>query len=229
MIQQATLDFLTELRQNNNKEWFDKNRKRYEAVKADYLSLAGNILEAMKKVDASLDMTNAKDCIFRINRDIRFSADKSPYKTNLGIALHPGSKKFNLAAYYVHLEPGGASFTGGGMWMPEAPLLASIRREIHNFYPDLRDILEEPVFKKTFGTLDVEEGQKLSRPPKGYTDDDPAVEYLKLKSFTASAALPEDIMTTDKFVPHVIKTLSALKPFIGFLNRGLRSDAEGGL
>jgi uncharacterized protein (TIGR02453 family) len=229
MIDQATLDFLRELKVNNNKEWFDKNRKRYDAVKADYLSLAETILDSMKKVDPMLEMTSAKDCIFRINRDVRFSADKSPYKTNLGIALHAGNKKFNLAAYYLHIEPDGSSFAGGGMWMPEAPLLASIRREIHNFYPDLRAILDDPGFIKTYGTLDVEEGQKLTRPPKGYDENDPAIEYLKLKSFTASATVPAEILTTDKFLPFVIKTLTALKPFIGFLNRGLRSDAEGGL
>ena len=89
MVQPTTIEFLKELKSNNSKSWFDQNRKRYDKMKSDYISLAGRILEQMKDIDPSLDMVTAKDCIFRINRDVRFSADKSPYKTNLGIALHP--------------------------------------------------------------------------------------------------------------------------------------------
>ena len=228
MVQPTTIEFLKELKSNNSKSWFDQNRKRYDKMKSDYISLAGRILEQMKDIDPSLDMVTAKDCIFRINRDVRFSADKSPYKTNLGIALHPGGKKFNLAAYYLHIEPG-QSFIGGGLWMPEAPLLSKVRKEIHYFYHDLVDILNNPLYKKTFGSLDVEDGQKLTRPPKGYEAEDPAIEFLKLKSFTASTPLPDEMLTSDKLVSHIIDTFTILKPLIGFINRGLMSDPDGGL
>jgi len=228
MVQPTTIEFLKELKSNNSKSWFDQNRKRYDIMKSDYISLAGRILEQMKDIDPSLDMVTAKDCIFRINRDVRFSADKSPYKTNLGIALHPGGKKFNLAAYYLHIEPG-QSFIGGGLWMPEAPLLSKVRKEIHYFYHDLVDILNNPLYKKTFGSLDVEDGQKLTRPPKGYKAEDPAIEFLKLKSFTASTPLPDEMLTSDKLVGHIIDTFTILKPLIGFINRGLMSDPDGGL
>ncbi|MBP6238870.1 MAG: DUF2461 domain-containing protein [Saprospiraceae bacterium] len=228
MVQPTTIEFLKELKSNNSKSWFEQNRKRYDKMKSDYISLAGRILEQMKDIDPSLDMVTAKDCIFRINRDVRFSADKSPYKTNLGIALHPGGKKFNLAAYYLHIEPG-QSFIGGGLWMPEAPLLSKVRKEIHYFYHDLVDILNNPLYKKTFGSLDVEDGQKLTRPPKGYEAEDPAIEFLKLKSFTASTPLPDEMLTSDKLVGHIINTFTILKPLIGFINRGLMSDPDGGL
>jgi uncharacterized protein (TIGR02453 family) len=228
MVQPTTIEFLKELKSNNSKSWFDQNRKRYDIMKSDYISLAGRILEQMKDIDPSLDMVTAKDCIFRINRDVRFSADKSPYKTNLGIALHPGGKKFNLAAYYLHIEPG-QSFIGGGLWMPEAPLLSKVRKEIHYFYHDLVDILNNPLYKKSFGSLDVEDGQKLTRPPKGYEAEDPAIEFLKLKSFTASTPLPDEMLTSDKLVGHIINTFTILKPLIGFINRGLMSDPDGGL
>ena len=226
MVQPTTIEFLKELKSNNSKSWFDQNRKRYDIMKSDYISLAGRILEQMKDIDPSLDMVTAKDCIFRINRDVRFSADKSPYKTNLGIALHPGGKKFNLAAYYLHIEPG-QSFIGGGLWMPEAPLLSKVRKEIHYFYHDLVDILNNPLYKKTFGSLDVEDGQKLTRPPKGYEAEDPAIEFLKLKSFTASTPLPDEMLTSDKLVGHIIYTVTILKPLIGFINRGLMSEPYG--
>ncbi len=228
MLQPFTIEFFKELRQNNHKEWFDQNRKRYEKVKADYLNLAGNILEEMKKVDESLDILSPKDCTFRINKDIRFSKDKTPYKTNLGIALHPFGKKMQLAAYYIHLEEG-QSFVGGGLWMPEAPLLAKLRKEINYFYQDLEGILSDPNFIKTYGELDVDPGQKLIRPPKGYEAENPAIEFLKLKSFTASRKIPDNMLTSEKLIPFVKESLTALKPMISFANRGLMSDDDGGI
>ncbi len=228
MIQSSTFEFLKKLKENNNKLWFDQHRKTYEKVKADYLASASAILSEMKKVDTSLEMLTAKDCIFRINRDVRFSTDKSPYKTNLGIAFHPGGKKFNLAAYYIHLEPG-QSFIGGGLWVPEAPLLSKVRKEIHYFYDDLRNILDNTEFKKLYGDLDIEEGQKLSRPPKGYEADNPAIEYLKLKSFTTSATVTEEFLTSEEMISSIVKSFTILKPFISFINRGLMSDEEGGI
>lgn len=228
MLKSSTLEFLRDLKANNNKEWFDQNRKRYDLVKTDYLSLAGELLEAMKREDPVLDMLTPKDCIFRINRDVRFSSNKSPYKTNLGIALHPGGKKSGLGAYYFHIEEG-AAFAGGGLWMPEGTQLNKLRKEIHYFYPDLDRILNEPKFKKTYGNLDVDPGQKLSRPPKGYDANDPAIEFLKLKSFTALKSVPDSLLTSDQLVPTVVEYFKALKPFIHFINRGLLSDADGGL
>ena len=223
MLQSHTLEFLRELKANNNKEWFDANRKRYEKVKSDYLALAADLLESMKKIDPALEMLTAKDCIFRINRDIRFSANKSPYKTNLGIVLQPGGKRMSRAAYYFHIEEG-ASFAGGGLWMPESALLLKVRKEIHYFIPDLTEILEKPDFKKYYGALDIEEGQKLSRPPKGFEADDPAIEFIKLKSFTTSAPISDDLLTSKNLVENISVRLEALKPFIQFINRGLDNE-----
>jgi uncharacterized protein (TIGR02453 family) len=228
MLNTSTLEFFRDLRHNNNKEWFDKNRKRYESVKTDYLNLADGILSEMKKYDSALDILTPKDCTFRINKDIRFSKDKSPYKTNLGIALHPYGKKMQLAAYYIHIEEG-QSFVGGGLWMPDAPLLSKVRKEIHYFYNEFNDILSNADFKKTYGDIDIEENQKLSRPPKGYEADDPAIEYLKLKSFTATVQVDDKMLNSEKFISETVKSLRILKPFINFINRGLMSDADGGL
>ncbi len=220
MVYPSTLNFLKELKQNNNKPWFDEHRKQYENAKSNYLSCAASILAEMQKSDSSLEVLQPKDCIFRINRDIRFSADKSPYKTNLGIVLYPNGKKSNLAAYYLHIEPGN-SFVGGGLWMPDAALLQKVRKEIAYFYEDLRHVLDTPEFSKLFGDLDVEEGQKLSRPPKGYDADDPAIEYLKLKSFTVGVPVSDDILLSEKMTSIVVHHLNILKPFLSFINRGL--------
>jgi uncharacterized protein (TIGR02453 family) len=228
MLQPTTLTFLRELKANNNKDWFDQNRKRYEMLKGDYLALAEQLLNAMKKEDSSLEMLSPKDCIFRINRDVRFSKNKAPYKTNLGIALHTGGKKSQSAAYYLHIEEG-LAFVGGGLWMPEPPQLHKVRKEIHYFYDDFSSIIQNASFKNIYGSLDVEEGQKLTRPPKGYEINDPAIEYLKLKSFTAIHTIPDTLLTSSQLVPTIVESFKVLKPMIHFINRGLQSDANGGL
>lgn len=227
MITKDSLQFLDDLRDNNNKVWFDANRKRYEVMKADYLGLAQRLLDALKPFDSGLELVTAKECIFRINKDIRFSKDKSPYKTNLGIALHPGGKRMNSAAYYLHLERG-QCFLGGGLWMPEANLLSKVRKEINYFYDDLRAILDDKTFKATFGDLSISDG-KLSRPPKGYEADNPAIEYLKLKSFTVGKSFKDADITNPKYFDRVVEDFKTLQPFLGFINRGLMSDDEGGI
>jgi uncharacterized protein (TIGR02453 family) len=228
MVQKSTLEFLEELKENNHKPWFDENRKRYETVKADYISAAGHILAIMKKHDESLDILDAKDCTFRINKDIRFSKDKSPYKTHLGIALHPYGKKMQLAAYYIHIEKDQA-FLGGGLWHPDASALKKVRKEIDFFHDEFFKIIQAPSFKKIYGDLDIEEGQKTTRPPKGYEADHPAIEYLKLKSFTTTVKLSNKQLTDPKAWEQVTEILKALTPLVAFINRGLMSDDEGGL
>ena len=129
MLQPATLTFLKGLKKNNNKPWFDANRKKYEASKADFISFVDNTISAITKFDPAVSSLKAKDCIFRINRDIRFSKDKSPYKSNMGAYINPGGKKINTPGYYFHCEPG-QSFAAGGLYIPEPGVLAKIRQEI---------------------------------------------------------------------------------------------------
>src|SRR6185436_1022884 len=113
MLQTSTLQFLKQLAKNNNKEWFDTNRKKYEAARADYVSFVQNVIDAFCKTDITLASVTAKNCLFRINRDIRFSKDKSPYKINFGASINAGSKISMKAGYYLHVQPGD-NFVGGG-------------------------------------------------------------------------------------------------------------------
>ncbi len=117
MIQPSTLKFLKELKKNNHKEWFDANRKKYEEAKADFTASVQHIIHEFCKTDTTLSSLNAKDCLFRINRDVRFAKDKSPYKTNLAASINAGGKKSTKAGYYIHIEPG-QNFVGGGIWQP---------------------------------------------------------------------------------------------------------------
>ena len=128
MLQSSTIQFLKALKKNNNREWFEKSRPVYEAAKKDYLTFVTEVLEELKQIDNSLIELEPKQCVFRINRDVRFSKNKEPYKTNFGASFSKGGKKVQCAGYYFHLEPG-ACFVGGGLWMPMAPDLKKVRQE----------------------------------------------------------------------------------------------------
>lgn len=213
-----TLKFLSNLKKNNNKEWFDKNKPLYESVKNDVTAVAADVIKEVSKFDASVAATDPKKSVFRIYRDIRFSKDKTPYKTNMGFYMSKGGIKLPTAGYYIHLQPG-ESFLGGGIWMPEGEQLNKIRQEIDYNFSNFKKILNAPSFKKTFGELSTE--SKLSRPPKNYEENNPAIEFLKLKSFTAGASLTDAQVLSPGFVKEAAKILKTLHPFISFLNQAV--------
>ncbi len=224
MLNPETLEFFRELRENNHKEWFDQNRKRYENVKKDYHRLVGELLHKMQKFDPSLGHLQIKDCTFRINRDIRFSKDKTPYKTHLSIIMSPHGKKMEYASYYVHLDEAAGSFAGGGIYMPGSEALKKIRAEISAFPEDLEEILASEDFSQTYNGLDKDEKFRLTRPPKGFQADHPAIELLKYKSFTASRTLPEKWLSDPRGIDEVVEILKKVKPLNDFINRGLDAD-----
>lgn len=223
MLSKDTLQFLEDLKANNNREWFLENKKRYETFKKDYHQLVSDFLDAMKPLDSSLEMLEVKNCTFRINRDIRFSKDKTPYKTHLGVWLSSGSKGLNRAGYYVHIEKG-ASFIAGGFYMPEAEDLKKVRKEIAFFHEDLEAILNEKNFKREFVDFDRNERSLLKNPPRGYERDHPAIELLKLKSFETSQKFDISEVTQKDFVTKMSQKLILLKPLVNFMNRALETD-----
>lgn len=223
MLSKDTLQFLDDLKANNNRDWFLENKKRYEAFKKDYQQLVADLLNAMKPLDPSLEMLEVKNCTFRINRDIRFSKDKTPYKSHLGIWLSSGAKGLNRSGYYVHLEKG-ASFIAGGLYCPESEDLKKMRKEIAFFYDDLEAILAEKDFKSEFGDFDRNEKDTLKNPPRGYDKEHPAIELLKLKSFEASQKIDFSAASKKDFVAVMSQKLIALKPLNDFINRALTSE-----
>lgn len=220
MLQAATLEFLKELKLNNHKEWFGVNRKKYENAKGDYLQLVGEVLAGVSQNDDFIIGLQAKDCVFRINRDVRFSKDKSPYKTNMGAGFSKGGKKMIVAGYYLHCEPGG-SFIAGGMWMPEAPSLKKIRQEIDYCLEEFDGIVKGVPFVKQFGALENGSDVTLSRPPKGYEESNPAIAYLKLKSFIASSPIADADLTSKEIVNKIVTACAALQPLVYFINKAL--------
>lgn len=223
MITKEALQFLTDLIANNNTEWMHANKKRYENYKKEYHNYIASILNEMKPLDESLELLEVKNCIFRINRDIRFSKDKSPYKTNMGVWLTQNKFRKNSPGYYIHFEKGN-SFIAGGVWCPEAEELKKIRKEIAFFYEDLEAIVNEDNFKKEFISITQNESNSLKNAPKGFEPNHPAIEFLKLKSFTASEKIDDKLFTNKDFSKVIAQKLIVLRPLNDFLTRALATE-----
>jgi uncharacterized protein (TIGR02453 family) len=222
MLQTPTLRFLKDLKKNNNKEWFDENREKYEAAKEDFASFIQSVIDKFCKTDTTLSALTAKNCLFRINRDIRFSKDKTPYKTNFGASINAGGKKGNKAGYYLHVEPG-QSFIGGGIYHPMPEDLKKVRQEIDYNFEEFKKLISNKKFKNVYGDVRKNEELSLSRPPKGYDENNPAIEYIRLKSVIAMASLSDADLTDKKFSAKVIGAFEALHPMILFINRALEN------
>lgn len=220
MLQPATLTFLTDLKANNTKPWFDANRPAYEAARQDFIQFVQKLIDGLNAIDPAIAESSlqAKQCIFRINRDTRFGPNKTPYKTNFGAWFNRGGKALESAGYYFNLEPGG-SFVAGGLYMPNATVLATVRQEIDYNLTEFEELLHQPTFTKQFNGLDRED--VLQRPPKGYAGDNPAIDYLKLKSFTSSHPLPDQALTKPGLPKQVLDAFTGLQPLVAYLNRAV--------
>jgi uncharacterized protein (TIGR02453 family) len=223
MLQPSTIKFLKDLKKNNNKPWFDKNRKAYEAAKADFAKFIQQVIDQHAKKDPSIKSLLAKDCMFRINRDVRFSKDKSPYKTNFGASINAkGKKAWDSAGYYFHLEPG-SCFAGGGIYMPPPDVLKNVRQEIDYNLAEFKKITGSKKFKAVYGGLNQSKEFLLSRMPKGYEPDNPAAEYLKLKSYIATVKLSDADLSSKNLVKKITTAFEALQPLVEFINESAKT------
>lgn len=213
-----TLAFLDDLARNNNKPWFDAHRAQYEQARAGFEEFVQLLIAEISKFD-DLGMLSARECIFRINRDLRFSKDKSPYKTNMGASIAPGGKKGIRLSYYLHLMPHDQSFLGGGLHMPMPDQLAKFRRAIDRDPAPFKKIIKVKSFVEYFGKLD---GEKLATAPKGYAKDHPEIELLKLKEVVAGHQLRDKDILSGDIVAETARTFRALKPFLRYLDSVLQ-------
>jgi uncharacterized protein (TIGR02453 family) len=221
MLQTTTLKFLKDLQKNNSKPWFDAHRSSYDAAKKDFTVFIQQVIDKHGKKDPSIKTLVAKDCLFRINRDIRFSKDKSPYKNNFGASINKGGKQsVSSAGYYFHLQPG-RSFAGGGIWMPQAGDLKKVRQEIDYNFSAFKKIIGSKKFKSVYGDLSHDAEFKLTRLPKGYEPGNPATEYLKLKSYVAMIELKDADNTSEGLAKKTLVAFEALQPLVDFINEAL--------
>jgi uncharacterized protein (TIGR02453 family) len=219
MIQATTIKFLKDLEKNNDKSWFDDNRSRYEVAREAFLQSVEAMIKAIALFEPAIGEQTAKQSVFRINRDVRFSKDKRPYKNNMSAYFNAAGKKSNLAGYYVHIEPG-KSFVAAGVWMPEAAALSKIRQEIDYNFEEWNGITTATAFKKLFPT-GINTEDSLQRPPKGYDENNPAIKILKLKSFIGSRSFTDAEVMHKDFTKELSKTFKALMPMVHFINRSL--------
>jgi uncharacterized protein (TIGR02453 family) len=211
------LEFLKKLEKNNHKEWFDAHKKEYDALRKEWISFIQTVITGAATFDPDIAHLEAKNCIFRINRDVRFSKDKSPYKTNFGASMSKGGKKSEMCGYYIHLQPG-ECFIAGGAYAPMPEKLAAIRQEIDYNHEEFKKIVSSKSFREHFGSLS---GEQLSRPPKGYEADNPAIGFLKHKSFLAYKKISDKEAMSDAFEKEILKIFRAVKPLNDFLNTAI--------
>ena len=219
-ITQNTFEFLKDLKQNNDRDWFLANKPRFEDAKKEFENFIDQLIGEITRFDNSIAHHSAKNCIFRIYRDVRFSKDKSPYKSHFGAHISSAAKRSEIhsrAGYYIHIEPGG-SMLAGGAYLPQGPWIKAIRQEISYNADDLKRILNKPAFKDYFGEM---EGEKLKRAPKGYDPDHPEIELLKYKSFLAANKCADEQVLSSDFPVHCANVFKALYPFDQFLNMAI--------
>jgi uncharacterized protein (TIGR02453 family) len=214
----TTLEFLKDVRPNNNKAWFDANRKRYQEARSIFEELIGDIMRQFGTVE-DLGNTSVKECLYRFNRDIRFSKDKSPYNTHMGALIARGGRKSSERSYYIQIAPG-ESFVAGGIYAPSPQELQKIRAALADNPRKFTDILAYKDFVRYFGTF---QGEKLKSAPKGYSSDHPAIELLKYKQFLALHKLTDEQVLADDLVPHVISACKVLKPFVGYFTEAVQA------
>ncbi len=215
--------FLSELKKNNNRDWFQDNKDRYENdVKDPLLTFIAAFAERAPEISSSIMVIPrvSGGSLFRIYRDMRFSKDKTPYKTGAGLHFrHKRGKDVHAPGYYLHLEPGEV-FAGCGIWKPNTETVTKIRTKIANHPDQWLNIIQEKRFKKTF-TLG---GDALVRPPKGFDPDHPLIEDLKRKDYLASIVLNEKIVCQPDFLDYYVELCKTAAPFMEFLTRAVGLD-----
>ena len=219
-IHPDTLSFLNDLQHNNNREWFNENRTRYEKARDNFKLFVEQLIARLSSIDSSIGTPEAKDCIFRIYRDVRFSHNKSPYKTNMGAYVAKGSRKGMYAGYYFHIEPN-ASFLSGGIYHIPNSILKKVREDIDYYADDFISIVQDPQFVEVFQSLGDD---SLKRVPTGFAPDSPVAEYLKLKSITPSHALSNEQLISKGLLDYAESIYQRMHPLISFINRAI--DAE---
>lgn len=216
-MEKSTLQFLSKLEKNNNRDWFNENKSLYLEAQADVINFVENLIQEIGKFDEDILKLDAKKSLFRIYRDTRFSKDKSPYKNNFGASLGIG-KGSQKAGYYIHIQPG-KSFVGCGVYQPESNTLKKIRTEISRNGAEFLQIINDKNFKNTFGELSRED--QLKKIPQGFEKEDLMADYLKLKSFVVLKNITDTEILDKNAVENLGSYLKSAKEFNAFLNRAV--------
>lgn len=209
------VQFLRELRVNNNREWFQANKPRYEALRNYFIDAVQEVINKLALYDNYLVGLEAKSCLFRIYRDVRFSPNKLPYKTHFSAYMAKGGGRHSeYGGYYLHLEPENC-VVSGGIWMPQSKLLKMLRQDIYDQADEFVQIIDNPSFKAVYPKL---EGEMLTRMPVGFPADSPYGDILRHKDFTVMGCKSDDFFTQKDWIEKVVNDFRLLIPFNQFLN-----------
>ena len=220
-IPSSVFEFLLDVGQNNNREWFNAHKDRYVAEYDHMVNFAEALMARMNAHDHLVPMTG-KQSLFRIYRDTRFSKDKTPYKTHFSGRMRRATKWLR-GGYYYHLEPG-ASLIAGGFWGPNSADLKRIRQELAADAQPLRDIITAPAFIKTFGEL---KGDQVKTAPQGYTKEHPNIDLLRYKQFLLIRHFTDEEVLAPNFLDKAVQTFVNMRPFFDYMSEVLTTDANG--
>ena len=212
------LAFLEQLSRNNNREWFNDNKTEFEEARDVFVEFLAYLIGQIELFDKNIIGVDPKKAMYRIYRDTRFSKDKTPYKTHFGGYICEGGRTSGNPGYYVHIEPEGNSIIGGGLYHPMPDVLAKVRQEIDYNGDKLMKIMNKDSFKKRF---DIYNEDKLVRPPKGYDETNPHIEWLKMKSFLVMESYADKVVLGKDYVEKVVSGFKEMAPFNAFLREGM--------
>lgn len=221
MQAQLILDFLNDLKVNNNRDWFQANKNQYDIAKSEVELFAAQTIELISGIDASVQSPLVKDCMFRIFRDVRFSNDKLPYKTNFGFFVARGGRKSIFPGYYFHFEPG-QSMIAAGVYQPQPEMLKRIRNEVYFNSTAFSDIVEKTSFKRVFNQLD--DFDKLKKAPKDFPADFPKIDLLKYRSYIVSRSITDDELLSSRFDAQAKMIIDEVQSFMAFLNHAISNE-----
>jgi len=214
-----TLAFLRQLRVNNSRQWFEDNRARYDHARGCFQDVVTDLIHQFDPID-DLSGVTAKECMFRINRDVRFSNDKSPYKSTMSAVLGQGGRKSTGRTYYFHIEPDGGSFLAGGLYAPSTDELSKMRQSLAENAKRFKQVVHAPDFIQYFGAIS---GDTLKTAPQGYSKDHPDIDLLRLKQYIASHALSDDQVLSADLIPHVLAVFKAMKPLLVYIENVVKA------
>ncbi|MDR1673770.1 MAG: DUF2461 domain-containing protein [Bacteroidales bacterium] len=225
---QKCIPFLRELEANNHKEWFDAHRNEYLSAKEEYERFIDLLIGEIRRFDPTVGSITAKDCVFRIYRDVRFSPDKTPYKNHFGAYIAQGGKKSDLCGYYFHIEPSdsgylNSSLWAGGVYSPDASTLKAVRTDIYEYIDDYKNIIRHKDFTDCFKWF---AGNVVKTVPKGFPKDFPDIELLKPKSFSFYRNIDESLLGSEQLLKKSVEVFKKMLPFNKFINRAILYHRE---
>ena len=219
-IKKPTLEFLSDLKKNNNREWFERNKDRYRSAHENMIGFMDGLIAEMKKVD-NIETISGKKSLFRIYRDVRFAKDKSPYKSFFGARMSRATKWLR-GGHYIHIEPGNC-FIAGGFFSPNSADLKLIREDIAHDSKPLREILSDSDFKKIWGSF---EGEAVKTAPRGFDKDHPDIDLIRFKQFHLSHHFSDEDVLSEDFVFEIVKSFLVLRPYCDYMSEVLTRDIK---